>query len=87
MLKIRLRRGGATHAPYYRIVVSDSRRTPRAANVEQVGTYDPTSKPAKFTIDRERVDFWMSKGAKLSGTVQNLIKNQTKAAATNEGAG
>ncbi|HEV8435859.1 MAG TPA: 30S ribosomal protein S16, partial [Thermoanaerobaculia bacterium] len=41
MLKIRLRRGGATHAPFYRIVVSDSQKTPSASTVEQIGHYDP----------------------------------------------
>ena len=82
MLKIRLRRGGATHTPFYRIVVSDSRRTPRAATVEQIGHYDPTKEPAQFQIDGERVDFWVGKGARLSDTVRSLLKKQTKA---NEG--
>ena len=46
MLKIRLRRGGASHAPFYRVVVSDSQRTPRASVVQQIGHYDPKKKPA-----------------------------------------
>src|ERR687885_755280 len=54
MLKIRLRRGGATHAPFYRIVVSDSLKTPSAATVEQVGHYDPKKNPADVKIDREQ---------------------------------
>jgi len=82
MLKIRLRRGGATHAPFYRVVVSDSRRTPRAATVEQIGTYDPTVTPEQFKVDRERVDYWVSKGAQLSDTVRTLLKKH----AANEGA-
>ena len=74
MLKIRLRRGGASHAPFYRIVVSDSLRTPRAATVEQIGHYDPKKNPADFKIDRGRVDYWVSKGAQLSPTIKSLLK-------------
>lgn len=74
MLKIRLRRQGATHAPFYRIVVSDSRRTPRAATLEQIGTYDPTRDPAHLQMDTERVEYWVSKGAKMSDTVKSLIR-------------
>ncbi len=74
MLKIRLRRGGASHAPFYRIVVSDSLRTPRAATVEQIGHYDPKKSPADFKVDRARVDYWVSKGAQLSPTLKTLLK-------------
>jgi small subunit ribosomal protein S16 len=74
MLKIRLRRGGASHAPFYRIVVSDSLRTPRASTVEQIGHYDPKKNPADVKIDRERVDYWVSKGAQLSPTVKSILK-------------
>jgi small subunit ribosomal protein S16 len=74
MLKIRLRRGGASHSPFYRVVVSDSLRTPRAATVEQIGHYDPKKNPPDVKIDRERVDFWVSKGAQLSPTVMSLLK-------------
>ncbi|MBW3671276.1 MAG: 30S ribosomal protein S16 [Acidobacteria bacterium] len=74
MLKIRLRRQGATHAPFYRIVVSDSRLTPRAATIEQIGTYDPTRNPAHLDMDSERVQHWVDKGAKMSDTVKSLLK-------------
>lgn len=74
MLKIRLRRGGATHAPFYRVVVSDSLKTPSATVVEQIGHYDPRKNPADVKIDRERVDYWLSKGAQLSPTVKSLLK-------------
>lgn len=74
MLKIRLRRGGATHAPFYRIVVSDSRNTPRAATVEQIGYYDPKKEPAVVSIDKERLNFWVDKGAQLSPTVRSIVK-------------
>lgn len=77
MLKIRLRRQGATHAPFYRIVVSDSRLTPRAATVEQLGTYDPTREPAHFELNNERVEYWVSKGAQMSETVKSLLKKNT----------
>jgi len=84
MLKIRLRRGGATHTPFYRIVVSDSRKTPRASTLEQIGFYDPTKEPVQFQVDGERVDYWVSKGALLSDTVRSLIK---KRKTVDEGAG
>ena len=74
MLKIRLRRQGATHAPFYRIVVSDSQRTPAAATVEQIGYYNPTREPSQLTIDKDRVQYWVSKGAQLSPTVKSLLK-------------
>lgn len=74
MLKIRLRRGGATHAPFYRVVVSDSLRTPRASVVEQIGHYDPKKTPVDIKIDKTRVDYWVSKGAQLSPTVKSLLK-------------
>jgi small subunit ribosomal protein S16 len=76
MLTIRLRRGGATHAPFYRIVVSDSLKTPRAATVEQIGFYNPTKNPAQFDIDRARVEYWLGKGAKMSDTVRSLLKKK-----------
>jgi small subunit ribosomal protein S16 len=74
MLKIRLRRQGAKHAPFYRIVVSGSLKTPAAATVEQVGIYDPKKSPAEVKLDKERVDFWLAQGAKMSDTVRSLVK-------------
>lgn len=74
MLKIRLRRQGSSHAPFYRIVVSDSERTPRASTLEQVGIYDPTKEPNVIKLDKERVNYWVSKGAKLSPTVRSILK-------------
>ena len=79
MLKIRLRRGGATHSPFYRIVVSDSLRTPSARVLEQIGHYDPKKNPADVKIDRTRVDYWMSKGAQLSPTVKSILKKDKPA--------
>jgi small subunit ribosomal protein S16 len=74
MLKIRLRRAGSKHAPFYRVVVSDSQKTPSAATVEQIGYYNPTKNPAQVDIDKERVNFWVEKGAQLSSTVKSLLK-------------
>lgn len=74
MLKIRLRRQGSKSAPFYRVVVSDSQKTPRAATVEQLGHYDPTRNPMQVSIDKERVQYWVGKGAQLSETVKAIMK-------------
>jgi len=79
MLKIRLRRMGARNSPFYRVVVSDSRRVPTASAVEEVGHYDPTKNPAKVSIDAARVEYWVGKGAQLSPTVKKLLGHQTSA--------
>jgi small subunit ribosomal protein S16 len=74
MLKIRLRRQGSQHAPFYRIVVSDSEKTPRASTLEQIGFYDPTKEPNIIKIDKERVNYWISKGAQITPTVKSILK-------------
>lgn len=78
MLKIRLRRMGSRHRPFYRVVVSDSRRTPTAAAVEEIGYYDPRRSPSVFNVDMEKVDHWLSKGAQPSATVGKLVKKARK---------
>lgn len=80
MLKIRLRRGGATHSPFYRIVVSESTRTPRASVVEELGTYDPKREPLVFDLKQDRVDYWLGKGAKMSETVASLVRRNRQSA-------
>ncbi len=80
MLKIRLRRMGSTHTPFYRVVVSDSRLTPRAAVIEEVGHYNPVSEPPLIEIDGDRVDHWVGNGAQMSPTVKRLLKTQRRAA-------
>ena len=70
MLTIRLRRMGARNNPFFRVVVSDSRNTPTAAAVEEIGHYDPTKNPAQVTIDTVRADHWLSHGAQMSPTVK-----------------
>ncbi len=73
MLKIRLRRMGARHAPFYRVVVSDSRRPPKGRAVEELGYYDPRSDPPKIDIDGERAEYWVEQGAQLSSSVRRLL--------------
>ena len=76
MLKIRLRRMGSTHKPFYRLVVSDSRRTPLARAVDEVGYYDPRAEPPRVEIDGSKIDHWVGKGAQMSPTVARLDKSQ-----------
>lgn len=81
MLKIRLRRMGAKHRPFYRVVVSDSRKFPTASAIDEVGTYNPRAESESIKIDTERVEQWVSKGAQMSPTVRKLIKRQSASAA------
>jgi small subunit ribosomal protein S16 len=74
MLKIRLRRMGARNRPYYRIVVSDSRRTARAEVLEELGSYDPVPNPPALRFDREGARRWIAQGALMSPTVQSLLE-------------
>lgn len=76
MLKIRLRRMGSRHKPFYRLVVSDSRRTPHAKAVDEVGYYDPRAEPPKIEIDGAKLDHWVRQGAQLSGTASRLLRNR-----------
>ncbi len=79
MLKIRLRRMGATNRAFYRLVVSDSRNATTGAAIEEVGTYDPRQDPPRIQIDRPRIDYWVGKGARLSDTVKNLVARSATA--------
>ena len=76
MLTIRLRRMGNRNRPFYRVVVSDSRKTPTASAVEEVGWYNPISDPPEVKIDAERVAHWVGVGARPSATVRKLLRNQ-----------
>ena len=80
MLTIRLRRGGATKKPMYRIVVSDSRKRPTADYIDQVGVYNPHTEPPEIKVDLEKIESWISKGAGVSETVRALIKTAQKQA-------
>ena len=73
MLMIRLARVGARKQPYYRIVVIEKERARNGRPVEVVGTYNPRTDPASVELKRERVDYWVSKGAQVSDTVSRLL--------------
>ncbi len=70
---IRLARTGARKQPHYRIVVIEKARARDGRCVEIVGTYNPRTNPAMVDLKRERIDYWVSKGAQLSGTVSKLV--------------
>ena len=74
MVKIRLKRQGAKKAPYYRIVVADSRAPRDGRNIEEIGTYDPLADPATIKIDMERAKYWLANGAQPTDTVRGLLK-------------
>ena len=74
MLKIRLRRMGAKKAPFYRIVVADSRSPRDGAFVEEIGYYNPLTNPAEIKVDNEKAADWMRKGAQPTDTVRALLK-------------
>ena len=73
-VKIRLRRMGAKKAPYYRIVVADSRYPRDGRFIEEIGFYDPTKDPSVFSIDMEKASKWIANGAQPTDTVRALIK-------------
>ena len=74
MLKIRLTRLGAKKAPFYRVVVADSRAPREGRPVDTVGTYDATKNPAIVNIDEEKALAWLGKGAQPTDTVRSLFK-------------
>ena len=74
MVKIRLRRMGAKKAPFYRVVVADSRDPRDGRFIEEIGTYDPLTNPATIKIDMERAKYWISNGAQPTDTVSGLLK-------------
>ena len=85
MLKIRLRRMGARNRPFYRVVVSDSRRVPKAPAIDEIGFWDPSRQPAVLEVDRDRVEYWVRRGAGLSDSVRKLV-DQAAASAPAEAA-
>ena len=74
MVKIRLRRMGAKKAPFYRIVVADSRYPRNGRFIEEIGYYDPAKTPVTVQIDAEKAKKWMSNGAQPTDTVRSLLK-------------
>jgi small subunit ribosomal protein S16 len=73
VLMIRLSRVGARKQPYYRVVVIEKERARNGRPVEVVGQYNPRTDPATVNLKRERIDYWVSKGAQLSDTVHRLL--------------
>jgi small subunit ribosomal protein S16 len=76
MVKIRLRRMGAKKAPFYRIVVADSRYPRDGRFIEELGTYDPLKNPSVVVVNAERTLEWIGKGARPTDTVKTLLKKQ-----------
>ena len=74
MVKIRLRRMGAKKAPFYRIVVADSRYPRDGRFIEEIGTYNPMRDPAEINIDAEKAKAWIANGAQPTDTVRYLLK-------------
>ncbi len=73
-VKIRLRRMGAKKAPFYRVVVADSRYPRDGRFIEVVGTYNPMTNPSEIKIDAEKVQKWMATGAQPTDSVKSLLK-------------
>ena len=76
MVRIRMQRHGANKAPFYRIVVADSRAPRDGRFIEVVGNYDSTKEPAVVNIDEEKALAWMAKGAQPTDTVRSLFSKQ-----------
>ena len=73
-VKIRLRRLGAKRAPFYRVVVADSRYPRDGRVIEEIGYYDPTKDPADVKIDADKAKTWIANGAQPTDTVKALLK-------------
>jgi small subunit ribosomal protein S16 len=78
-LKIRLTRVGTTHQPHYRVVVAEARSRRDGDPVEVIGTYDPRTKGKQVNLKLDRVDYWLSKGALPSDTLNSMIKKARRA--------
>ena len=76
MVKIRLRRIGAKKAPFYRIVVADSRFVRDGRFIEEIGYYDPTKEPSVVKIDADKAKQWLANGAQATDTVRVLLKKE-----------
>ena len=73
MVKIRLSRMGAKKAPFYRIIVADSRSPRDGRFIEEVGYYNPMSNPVELKVDTEKVEKWLNSGAQPTETVKSLL--------------
>ena len=74
MLKIRLRRMGQINAPFYRVIVADSRSPRNGRFIEEIGTYNPCVEPSEIKIDAEKAKQWIANGAQPTETVAKLLK-------------
>ena len=74
MVKIRLRRAGAKKAPFYKVVVADSRAPRDGRFIEEIGIYNPMTDPSEIRIDAQKVNEWIAKGAQPTDTVKSLLK-------------
>jgi small subunit ribosomal protein S16 len=81
VLMIRLSRTGARKQPQYRVVVIEKERARNGRPVEVVGTYNPRTSPARIELKRERIDYWVSKGAKMSDRVSKIVSRPAPAPA------
>jgi small subunit ribosomal protein S16 len=79
---IRLSRTGARKQPQYRVVVIEKERARNGRPVEVVGTYNPRTSPASIDLKRERIDYWVSKGAKMSDRVTKIVSKPAPVAAS-----
>lgn len=81
MVIIRLARGGANKRPYYRIEVSDRRRAPNGKSIERIGFYNPkaSGKEERLRVDSARLEYWLSKGAKPTDRIADLLKKSASA--------
>ena len=73
-VKIRLKRMGAKKAPFYRVVVADSRYPRNGRFIEEIGTFDPKTDPSTINIDAEKASKWLATGAQPTDTVKELLK-------------
>ena len=76
MVKIRLQRAGKKKAPFYHIVIADSKSPRDGKIIEQIGTYNPMTEPSELVLDREKVAQWIKNGAKPTDTVRRLIETK-----------
>ena len=75
-VKIRLRRMGAKRAPFYRVVVADSRYPRDGRFIEEIGYYDPMKNPPEIKLDTDKAEQWIKNGAQPTDTVKNILKKR-----------
>jgi small subunit ribosomal protein S16 len=79
-VRIRLKRAGSRHRPFYKIVVADSRNARDGRAIEALGHYDPVKKPEVIEVNEERLGHWLSKGASMSESVDALVRRKRRRA-------